>query len=687
MADFLFELGIEEVPVSEIIGIKRQLLEKLKRSLQDNQIKFQGIEAYSTNKRFMLYIAKIATKAEDKEEEVMGPAKRISIDDAGKPTIALQKFMESHGVTTADIIEVETPKGLYMAINKFTPGVATDSVLREVLPRVLTELSFAKSMLWNKSRVPFVRPIRNILALFNNRLVNFEFAGIKSSNKISGHGLLSDDGIEIKSYREYIERLQKNFVIVREDERKEKILQEIKDIEDEYDAQVRLDNDMLNYYVYNNEYPVVFTGEFDKKYLELPQEIISTFMINEKKLNPVFSKENEILNVFVGVSNIPDENRFVADGNERVIQATFEDAKFFWDNDLKDDFVALREDLKNVMFQRDLGTFYDKTERMSFLIDVIVNNTGHKHLSEKIKKACLLCKNDLLTRMVREFPSLQGIMGGLYLKNTDADSLVWESIYGHYEPKGYTDKKLEHLGAGILSIADKMDNLAAFISRGTKISSSKDPLGIRRDCNAIVKIILEFKLDFDLGELISAAAGMFADDSGKKKELEKKIQDLFLGRMENILKDIFKIRYDFVNAIIKKNHTRVYRTFLRGTDMQTMENSEAIQDLVMIHKRLRNMIKNSPAYDFSKDLLAVEAEKLLNEIFEGSKGKIEALIEERSYVQACSEILEMKPVIEKFFEDVLVMDKDEKIKQNRIALLQKIDGLLSGIADFSLIQE
>lgn len=687
MADFLFELGIEEVPVSEITAIKRQLLEKLKRSLQENRIKFQGIEAYATNKRFMLYIAKIAMKAEDKEEEVMGPAKRISIDENGKPTIALQKFMESHGVTTADIIEVETPKGLYMAINKFTPGVATDSVLQNALPQLLAELSFAKSMLWNKSRVPFVRPIRNILALFNNRLVNFEFAGIKSSNKISGHGLLSDDGIEVKSYREYIERLQKNFVIVREDERKEKILQEIKDIEDEFDAHVRLEPDMLNYYVYNNEYPVVFTGEFDEKYLELPQEIISTFMINEKKLNPVFSRENEILNIFVGVSNIPDENRFVADGNERVIQATFEDAKFFWDNDLKDDFVALRENLKNVMFQKDLGTFYDKTERMSFLIDVIVNNTGHKHLSEKVKKACLLCKNDLLTRMVREFPSLQGIMGGLYLKNTGVDSLVWESIYGHYEPKGYTDKKLEHLGAGILSIADKMDNLAAFISRGMKISSSKDPLGIRRDCNAIIKIILEFKLDFDISDLISASAGMFADGKEKKQELEKKIQDLFLGRMENILKDIFKIRYDLVNAIIGNNHTLVYRTFLRATDMQTMENSDSLQDLVMIHKRLRNMIKNSQEFEFSVDLLTVEAEKLLNEIFEGSKGKIEELIGEKKYLQACSEILEMKPVIEKFFDDVLVMDKDEKIKQNRIALLQKMDALLSEIADFSQIQE
>ncbi len=687
MADFLFELGIEEVPVSEVTGIKRQLLEKLKRSLQENQIKFQGIEAYSTNKRFMLYIAKIATKAEDKEEEVMGPAKRISIDDNGKPTIALQKFMESHGVTTADIIEVETSKGQYMAINKFTPGLATDSVLREILPRVLGELSFAKSMLWNKSRVPFVRPIRNILALFNNRLVDFEFAGIKSSNKISGHGLLSDDGIEIRSYREYIERLQKNFVIVREDERKEKIVQEIKDIEDEFDAHVRITPEMLNYYVYNNEYPVVFTGEFDKKYLELPQEIISTFMINEKKLNPVFSKENEILNVFVGVSNIPDENRFVADGNERVIKATFEDAKFFWDNDRKDDFIALREGLKNVMFQKDLGTFYDKTERMSFLIDVIVNSTGHKHLSEKIKKACLLCKNDLLTRMVREFPSLQGIMGGLYLKDTAADSLVWESIYGHYEPKGYTDKKLEHLGAGFLSIADKMDNLVAFISRGTKISSSKDPFGIRRDCNAIIKIILEFKLDFDINDLISAAAAMFADDNAKRKDLEKKIQELFFGRMENILKDIFKIRYDLVNAIIERNHTLVYRTFLRGADMQTMENSESIQHLIMIHKRLRNMIKNSPEYPFSKELLNVEAEKLLNEIVEGSRGKIKELVEDKNYLQACSKILEMKPVIETFFDDVLVMDKDEKIKQNRIALLQKIDNLLSEIANFSVIQE
>jgi len=232
-----------------------------------------------------------------------------------------------------------------------------------------------------------------------------------------------------------------------------------------------------------------------------------------------------------------------------------------------------------------------------------------------------------------------------------------------------------------------MDNLVAFISRGTKISSSKDPFGIRRDCNAIIKIILEFKLDFDINDLISAAAAMFADDNAKRKDLEKKIQELFFGRMENILKDIFKIRYDLVNAIIERNHTLVYRTFLRGADMQTMENSESIQHLIMIHKRLRNMIKNSPEYPFSKELLNVEAEKLLNEIVEGSRGKIKELVEDKNYLQACSKILEMKPVIETFFDDVLVMDKDEKIKQNRIALLQKIDNLLSEIANFSVIQE
>ncbi len=687
MPDFLFELGVEEVPVLEIKNVVEQLKDKLEARFKEHQVQYNSIETAATNKRFMVYVSKIDEKTENKEEEILGPAKKIAIDENGQPTLALQKFMEAHQVELGDTLEIETPKGTYIGIHKFIPGKKTGDMLEKTIPQILGEIQFSKTMVWNASRVSFVRPVKNILALFDNRLIKFEFAGIPTSNKISGHSLLSEHEIEINSFKDYVEKLHKNFVIVREEERKEKILSEIKDIEEEMEAHVPLKEEMLHYYIYNNEYPVVFNGEFDAKYLELPHEIIAAFMIKEKKLIPVYKQDQQMLNMFVGVSNIPDENKFVSTGNERVIRATFDDAKFFWDNDRKDDFKALRDGLKKVTFQKELGTFYDKTERLALLAEALVRETGNVELSESLKKAGLLCKNDLITRMVREFPSLQGVMGGLYLREMGIDLLIWQSVYGHYEPKGYTDDKLEHLGAGLLSVADKMDNIAALLSKGVKISSSKDPYGIRRDSNAIIKIIVDFQLDFDLSELIRAAAEPFADTPEKRKPLVRQITELFFYRIENLLKDVVGIRYDIVNSVLNSDKMLVYQIYLRARDVQKMEDTEPIQHLIIIHKRLKNLIKDCPPYSLSRDLLVEKEETLLYEIFKESRGKIEDLIARQSYVQACSEIVEMKPLIDGFFDNVLVMDKDEKIKQNRIALLQKFDELLAKIADFSVIFE
>jgi len=689
MSDFLFELGVEEVPVSEIPTILDQLNKKLQDRLTKEFVAFKYVEAAATNRRFMIYINQINPKADDTEEQLKGPAKRIAFDEQGNPTIALSKFMEFNNVELADLKEVNSPKGPYMVIERRAEGRPTLEILKGILPQVLGELTFAKTMVWNTSRVPFVRPVKNILALLDNQVVECEFAGVRSSNKTFGHILLSEDFFTVKSFKDYCELLAKNFVIVREDERRKKIVDEITDIEEEYNANIKPDTAMLDDYVYNNEYPVIFHGEFDRKYLELPSEIISTFMIKEKKLLPVYDKKNILMNIFIGVSNIPDENKFVKRGNERVIRATFEDARFFWDKDRKDDFIALRENLKNVMFHKGLGTFFEKTDRLFTLVNYLVKQTKEEHLAEPLQKAALYCKNDLVTRMVREFPSLQGIMGGLYLKETGAEENIWKAVYGHYEPKGYVKVRLEDLGAGLLSIADKIDNITGFISQGIKISSSKDPYGIRRDANAIIKVITEFKLGFDLKALIHLAAGHFVSGGEAHEALVKTAVDLFLSRVENIFKDILKYRYDVVNAIlnIPSERLNVYRLFVRCYGVSKVANSDAILHLVSLHKRLKNIVKNAQRCVVSEDRLIEKEEKILFDIFKETKTKIEASIVNGEYVEACSQFLEMKPVVDNFFEKVLVNAEDEGLKQNRVGLVQRMDELLSQIADFSLIVE
>ncbi|MCP5052512.1 MAG: glycine--tRNA ligase subunit beta [bacterium] len=685
MSDFLFELGIEEVPVSEIQPILTQLKSKFQLKLQENLVEYGPVETAATNKRMMIYFSRINAKANDKEEQIKGPAKRIAYDDKGEPTIPLQKFIEFNQVEMSDLSEMETKKGIYMVVEKKAPGLPTVDILKQIIPTILGELAFNKSMVWNASRVPFIRPVKNILVLFDNDILPLEFAGVHSSSFVTGHHLLSESPIEVHSFRDYCELLGKNFVMIREEERKEKITGEIKDIEEEFNARVALNDGMLEDYLYNNEYPVVFQGNFHKKYLELPSEIISTFMINEKKLLPVHDKQGNLMNMFVGVSNIPDENHHVTGGNERVITATFEDAKFFWDNDRKDDFVELRQQLVNVMFHKDLGNFHEKTGRLADLVAFLVQETGNQKLAEQVQTAALLCKNDLVTRMVREFPSLQGIMGGLYLKEKGIAEETWKSVYSHYEPKGFHSDPMEHVGAGLLSIADKMDNIAGFLSRGIRISSSKDPYGIRRDANAIIKVILDFGFDFDLKPLIQKASANFSTDEMPVDEIVKKVEALFLSRLEGVFKDFLGVRYDVVNSVLTSDDLSINRLHLRAVDVSKIVETDNIEHLTALHKRLKNIAKKSENFNVSEDRLKEKEEKVLYDIFKESRANIEAQLLNHHYLQACAEILEMKPVIDNFFDAVMVMAEERELRENRIAMVQRLDQLLSRIADFSLI--
>ncbi len=687
MADLLFELGVEEIPALAVSGIRDQLKDLFTARLAQLGIGHGEIECAASNRRLMIHVTKLPEKTASKEETILGPAKRIALDERGLPTVALKKFCEFNKVKFTDVVEIETAKGSYLGLVRIAGGDETAELIKVFIPEILAGLVFNKTMVWNESRVPFIRPIRNILILFNNKPLAIEFAGVKSGNKALGHLLLSDTFFEVNSFKDYVQGLVKNFIILREEERKNKILAEIKDIEAETDGQVRIDDDMLNYYVFSNEYPVAFSGSFDAKYLGLPAEIIATFMTHEKKLLPVYDQNGKLRNCFVGVANIPDENKKVSRGNEKVIRATFEDAQFFWDMDRKLDFFALKPLLKNVMFQKELGTYLEKVGRLAALVDLLVNETHNQPLREKLQKAAFHCKNDLLTKMVREFPSLQGIMGGLYLKEAGEDHTVWKAIYGHYQPRGLTDEKLDDLGAGILSIADRMDNIAGFVGKGIKISSSKDPYGIRRDANAIIKIIVDLNLALDLGPLIRLAVLNFAKKDVDMQRDCDTIRELFLSRLENALKDFWQFRYDVVNAVLSKDALLVLDAFLKATALTKLGASGLVDQLAALQRRLKNICKGFERCNFSEGLLKEKEEKILSDVFKESKPRIDGWIIKKDYLQASSEILEMKPIIDRFFDKILVMDENEALRKNRIALLQRLDELLSRVADFSLLVE
>ena len=687
MADLLLELGVEEIPAFAVAGIRDQLRELLLARLAQDHVVHGEIECAATNRRLMIHVLQVPERTPSKEETVLGPAKRIALDERGLPTVALKKFCEFQGVKLTDVVEIETPKGSYLGITKAGGGREAAELLATAIPAVLSALTFPKTMVWNESRVPFIRPLKNILALFGSKLLDVEFAGVRSGNHSPGHLLLSDSFFEVNSFKDYFEGLGRNFIILREEERKAKILAEIHEIEEELECRIPCDGEMLDYYLFSAEYPVVFSGSFHAKYLALPGEIITAFMTHEKKLLPVYDADGKLTNHFVGVANIPDENRKVSHGNEKVVQAAFEDAQFFWDQDRKEDFFALKGLLKNVMFQKELGTYYEKVERLAALVDFVINETRQDALRSQLHKAAFHCKNDLLTKMVREFPSLQGIMGGLYLQAAGEEPGVWKAIYGHYKPKGLADEKLEDLGAGILSIADRMDSIAGFVSKGIKISSSKDPYGIRRDANAIIKIIIDFRLPLDLAPLIRLAALNFAKNDADLQQNCKTIRELLASRLENYLKEYMKFRYDVVNSVMAQDTMAIYEKFLKAQAVAQLVENGMAESLAALHRRLKNICASSERCNFSEGELKEKEEKILSDVFKESKPRIDGLILKKNFAQAGSEILEMRPIIDVFFEKIHVMDKNLTLRKNRIALLQRLDELLSAVADFSLLVE
>ncbi len=658
-----------------------------RQQLQESALLLGNLEAAATNRRFMIYVDSVSEVLPSREETLMGPAKKIALDEKGQPTIALRKFMEYNQVQLSDVIEVKTPKGVYMGVVKVTAGRSTEEMLKEICRRSLAELTFPKAMVWNESRVPFIRPIKNILLLYKGKLLEVEFAGVNSSNRVYGHRLLSSETFKVNTFKEYIEGLVRNFVILGETERRQIIAEEIRGSEEELEVQVPVDEGMLDFFIYSNEYPVVFVGQFDPKYLHLPPEVIAAFMTAEKKLLPVYDRGGRLSNYFLGVSNIPDESKHVCHGNERVIQATFEDAQFFWTTDLRENFYDLRQGLKNVLFQKELGSYFDKSERLGALIDFLAGETKNVHLRDKLLKAASFCKNDLLTRMVREFPSMQGIIGGLYLKEAGEDDQVWKAVYGHYLPKGFSQERLEDLGAGLLSLADRIDNIAGFVSKGMKISSSKDPYGIRRDANAMIKILIDFKLNLDLGGLIRQAAKPFAKSEDDAAAAASTLVELFRSRLENNFKEILHFRYDVVNAVLQRDRLDVFEIFRRAEAVSRMVESNSLGLLIGLHKRLRNIIRDAPEFILSEDLLRQKEEKLLFDVFKEAKSGIVEATLRHDYLRAVTAILEMKPAVDSFFDQVLIMAEEEALRQNRIALLQRIDALLAGIADFTLIVE
>ena len=660
MADFLLEIGVEEIPDWMIEPALADLHARFQKLLDEARLGGSVSWTDATPRRLVLKAAGLMERQADSEEVVSGPPKSAG---AG----AAQGFAKKNGTTVDKLETVTTDKGEYFSFRKQVKGRATTEILAEALPGIITGLYFPKTMYWTgKGGVRFIRPIRWIVALLDADVVPFEVASVWSGNTTYGHRILGAKGPIAVTIGEYEEQLRKNYVIVRAAERRQRI-------EAALGSDVEPDAALLKTLVYLTEWPTPIRGAFDPAYLELPKEILSTVMRHHQRYFSVLKPDGSLAPEFVAVTNTDgDPDGLIRQGNERVLRARFNDARFFWRVDQQKTLEERVEDLKKVTFQGKLekSTYWDKTERVVNLARQLVEALRIEPTEEAIARAAYLLKADLTTDMVKEFTELQGVVGGLYAKAQGESEAVSIAIYDHYKPVSMEDSIPRTAEGQVVAIADKLDTLRACFGVGLIPSGSKDPFALRRAAQGLVKILFEGKLQLDLRTLV-----------GDNAELESFLDD----RIGNYLREIKHYAYDEVSAAMSVSTPHLADLELRIEALNKVRATPDFEPLAASFKRIKNILKQAHVLSTAppdEKLLAPGPERTLYDAFERVR---EQLKTHPTYEAKLEAIASLRPEVDLFFDKILVNDADEKVRQNRLALLNSLLTEFSNIADFSEI--
>jgi len=667
----------------EQIG-KSLAVELVAHNLVDLNNNFGRIRTYGTCRR-LIVVGDFVPRQRDKEEVVIGPPKSAAFSEDGSPTQAAKGFANAQGVSTDKLEVIKTKKGEYVGLKKIKKGKPTQDILKRLVPRIISSLTFPKMMRWEESNFRFSRPIRNIVCLFDGRFLAFSIAGVSSTDFTTGHKINSPQKIKIKSFANYRDALRKNKVMVDQDERKKRILSQIERRLAPLEAQLFPDEDLLEKITYSVEYPYVFLGTFPKEYLKLPLEILSTAMKKGQNLFTVVKGKKQ-LPYFLGVTDANrDVKTLIRKGNERVLIARLEDAKFFWEQDLKSSLEKRAGALSDVIFQEKLGSYKNKTQRLNKITAYLSDKIDDFDIKKELIQASELCKVDLLTEMVREFPSLQGRVGGLYSKEEGYPASIWRSVYEHYQPVGLNDEPPSTLGGALLSIADKIDSIVGTVGIGIEVTGSKDPFGLRRNAHGVCKVIIDKKLSFSFPRLLDKILKVYGDKLTRpKQEIKDYCLDFFLNRLQYIFENQ-GYRYDLVKAALQAGIDNIYYCFLRIKALDALKSSPNFEPLIIIAKRVNNIIQNQPVYTLNPGLLREKEERELHTTFSIIKENVLPMISRGEFMQTQRMILKVRSSINNFFDHVLVMEEDRRIRRNRLALLQQISKLLFEMADYSQV--
>ncbi len=681
--DMLLEIGAEELPSAFLPATIKELQQLTQSRLESYRLEYESIRVMATPRRLTLYIKNLAEQQADARIENRGPKKEVAFDKDGNPSKAGLGFARGQGIDFENLEIRQVGDMEYIFACKTEIGNATADILTEFLQGTITSLPFPKSMRWGHYSMRFARPIRWLLALFGSDLVPLQIENITSDWYTYGHRFLSQGKLEIRDSQQYFQHLQEHYVILDQDQRRDLIWQQIQKVAADMNATAMHNPDLLEEITYLVEYPTAFYGSFSPSYLQVPSEVLTTSMIEHQRYFPLYDKDGKLMPGFIGVRNGSDFSLdVVRAGNERVLRARLEDALFFWNEDTRHPIEELTRNLKEVLFQERLGNLQEKVERLTLIARYIGQQLSLSN-PDLINRSATLCKADLLSNMVYEFPELQGIMGRYYAQYSSEDAQVCEAIFEHYLPRFSGDNLPETATGTVLSLAEKVHNLTGCFAIGFKPSGSQDPYALRRQALGMVNIILAQQLELDLKDLFAAAYDCFETI---KPDIDKttavnELNDFILQRLRGMLMENYS--YDIVDAVLACPSGNLTDLQRRVKAVNNLKQSSYYEDFMVVYNRANNLSKKWEVDSFSAEVLVDESEKYLYQQIIAAGPRIEQAVEQHDYTLAIQHLAELRPALDAFFEAVMVMVEDEALKAARLGMLKQIAACCHLIAQFN----
>lgn len=686
MPSYLLEIGCEEIPAAFIPTSTKYLLDEWTKRLTALNLPFSSIETGGTPRRLFVNIDGLELFQADKTEIIMGPPAAIAFNKDGSLTEAAKKFAASKGIDEATLKKVTTQKGEYLQGEKKTGGMATSELIQKTAPEIIASMPFPKSMKWGNNDFRFVRPIHWFLSVFDEKELTFETEGIKASNITYGHRFLAPAKIEVKNIEEYKEKLASAYVYVNLSKRRDMIKTQIKEIESRENIVVDIDEDLLNIVSDLVEYPYAILGSFEESFLSLPEEVLITSMKVHQKYFPVRNSTGKLINKFVGIANIksPNGDSVIRQGYERVLRARLNDGLFFFNNDKKVPLEQRAEELKKVVYQEKLGTSYEKMERFReialYLADILCPDK-----KENVEQTAYLCKADLLSEMVYEFPELQGVMGYYYAKNEGLDDDIACGILEHYLPKFAGDKLPETDEGRLTSIADKIDTITGVFAAGMKPTGNLDPYGLRRSAIGLLSIIEDAGYRIELTKLIEISLNKLSSRlSFNKEEVLNDVLSFINQRYKQMLVSKDVVAADVFDAVCSKS-SDIIKIFNLAKVLTNARNTDEFQTIAASYKRINNILKKNDFNKeyFSDELFECDEERVLGALIR--QQQMQALLDEEKNYAVLDELMKFAPAVDAFFEKVMVMAEDIKVRENRLGLIASLRKVFLIIGDLGAI--